>query len=326
MKQLTARTSTALVGFLMVVGLITIVTVSQASTTSAPPQGPVPLPATTAPQTPEINTDNATPPSPEPPVTVTETVDQSVVTVTEIVTPPPPPPVTTTEIASPPPVTTTAQAPVPNAVPTDAEIREEVSGAFGVVNTYWRNIFAGWEDPQGRPVYWMTPALYGGDGFYDSARGQDFQCGDEFLGSINAGFCGNVYSGTGTIAWDMDLWRDEERYGDGPIYSIVAHEVGHAAQMRFRHDGEGLATPTADPPEYEQQADCLAGATLSRAAQDGYLEIEPGDLDEIAASYMSLTEQDGGDHGDAADRLAEFRWGYNGNIESCLYNQGVPPH
>ena len=36
--------------------------------------------------------------------------------------------------------------------------------------------------------------------------------------------------------------------------------------------------------------------------------------------------ESGADHGDAVDRLAEFTYGYNGDIESCLYNQGVPTH
>ena len=112
---------------------------------------------------------------------------------------------------------------------------------------------------------------------------------------------------------------------DAAIYATVAHEVAHGAQARFWADGEGLATPNPDDSvAYEQQADCLAGATLAAAEKDGYLTIEPGDLEEISAFFLGM--ESGGDHGDAVDRLTEFRWGYGGDIESCLYNQGVPPH
>lgn len=113
--------------------------------------------------------------------------------------------------------------------------------------------------------------------------------------------------------------------GDAPIYAIVAHEVGHAAQARFWFDGEGGATPNPfDSVAYEQQADCLGGATLSKAARDGYLSVDPGDLDEIAGFIWGLVKD--GDHGTPADRLAAFQLGYGtGDVESRLYNRGVPP-
>ena len=38
------------------------------------------------------------------------------------------------------------------------------------------------------------------------------------------------------------------------------------------------------------------------------------------------TMESGGDHGDAADRLTQFRRGYaTGDVETCLWNRGVPP-
>jgi predicted metalloprotease len=123
------------------------------------------------------------------------------------------------------------------------------------------------------------------------------------------------------------LFRQQEgKFGDAPVYAIVAHEVGHAAQARFRFDNEAGAAPPSHTVAEEQQADCLSGATLAKAEQDGYLTADPGDFEEIVNSFMALKEQDGGDHGNAADRLHAFEHGYNsGDVESCLYNRAVPP-
>jgi len=243
------------------------------------------------------------------------------------VTAPPPPPVT---------VTTTAPSPAPKSESkpqepqssSDGEIRADAASAFDVVNTYWENLFATWKDPQGHPVYWYRSDLYRGDGFYDSARGEDFYCGaGEGLGPTNAAFCGPDAALTGKIAWDMQLFREQEnRFGDAPVYAIIAHEVGHAAQARFRFDDEAGAAPPPRTVAAEQQADCLSGASLAKAEQEGLTTADPGDFDEIVDSFMALETQDGGDHGDAADRLHAFRHGYGtGDVESCLYNQGVPP-
>ncbi len=203
------------------------------------------------------------------------------------------------------------------------EIRTETASAFNVVNTYWSNLFASWHGEQGEPIQWWTPVLYHGDGFYDSARGNSIGCGGT-PNPINASFCPDGY-GSGTVSWDMELFRQEALFGDGPIYAVVAHEIGHAAQARFRADNEsGASPPVWDTVHTELQADCLAGATLAKAERDGYLTIEPGALDDIAAATGFFNE-DGGVHGTDAQRIGAFNEGHGGDIESCLYNQGVPP-
>ena len=107
---------------------------------------------------------------------------------------------------------------------------------------------------------------------------------------------------------------------------MVSHEIGHAAQIRFAQDGEGLATPPSyDGPHFEQQADCLGGAALGRMVNDGYLTTYPGYEEDITAYILSMPEGNG-DHGTDADRLHAFRHGYDfANVESCLYNKGVSP-
>ena len=266
--------------------------------------------------------------------TMTATVAPPTVTVTA--TPAPQAPVTTTETTTaapppPPPAPNTSAAPAPTQAPqgggggmSDGEIRNEVDGAFGKVNTYWKNLFSGWVDEQGGPISWWVPDRFGGDGFYDSEVGVFADCGGEYLAADNAWFCGNPYTGSGEVSWDMTLMRAGGAIGDGPLYATVAHEVGHAGQWRFRFDEEYGAVPDPDSPEYELQADCLAGAALGKAVQDGYLSLEDGDLDEITAFTTKYNH--GTSHGTTAQRIDAFLTGYNtGDIESCLYNQGVPP-
>ena len=77
------------------------------------------------------------------------------------------------------------------------------------------------------------------------------------------------------------------------------------------------------PLHNELQADCLAGATLAKAEQDGYLTADPGRYATIVTALAELNEP--GDHGTDAQRIAAYNLGYDGDIESCLYNKGVPP-
>ena len=268
---------------------------------------------------------NGTPREPGPAATMTATVTATASPPPQVTAPPAPVTKTETTTIAPPPVSPPTRTREASGL-SDAQIRTDAANAFDVVNTYWENLFATWKDPQGYPIFWQRPALYRGDGFYDSTRGEDFFCAGDPLGPDNASFCGSVASGTGTLEWDMDLFRSQEAgYGNAPIYWTIAHEVGHAAQTRFRHDNQGgAAPPMGDTVHSEQQADCLSGATLAKAEQDGYVNAEPGAVDEII-SFISGMES-GGDHGSSAARKHAFQHGHDtGDVESCLYNRGVPP-
>lgn len=251
------------------------------------------------------------------PMTVTKTVESTVA----------PAVVTTTvllqETSDKPTPSTPVTAPQRETGTLDSEIRSQTAAAFTVVNTYWSDLFAGWEDDAGQPVQWWTPSQLNGDGFYDSAKGDPIDCSGT-PGPMNASFCPD-FAGSGTVSWDLELFRQEQLFGGGSIYFVVAHEVAHSAQARFHFDGEGGATPNPrDSVAFEQQADCISGATLSKAAEDGYLTVDPSDLGEITAFFSRLEKN--GDHGTPQDRLAAFQLGYGtGDVESCLYNHGVPP-
>jgi len=266
---------------------------------------------------PSVTVTVTAPPSAAPPITETKTTTVAPPSSTRRVEPP-----STRE--APPSSTKVAS---PSQASSEHQIRTDAANAFEVVNTYWENLFATWKDPQGRPVYWQRPALYRGDGFYDSDLGEDFLCAGDSLGPQNASFCGSPATGTGTVAWDMDLFREqEEEHGNAPVYWTIAHEVGHAAQARFQHDNQGGAAPRmGDTVHTELQADCLSGATLAKAEQDGYLTDTYGTgVDEIIGFISGM--ESGGDHGSSAARKHAFLHGHDtGDVESCLYNRGVPP-
>jgi len=260
-------------------------------------------------------------------ITQTETATE---TATATVTQPAPPPVTTTEAPPPPPppaiptpAPSTAQ-PTPPRSSGDGEIRATTGHAFTVVNTYWSDLFAGWVDDQGRPVEWQEPRLWNGDGFYDSDNGNPYACDGVFLPK-NAMFCPDQ-RGSGTVSWDLALLREENMFGDGPIYATVAHEVAHAAQSRFNHDHEsGASPPRWDSIRWELQADCLGGATIAKAQQDGDLTLTPDEVHGIALATQF--ENAAGDHGTDDQRVAAFDLGHGtGDVETCLYNKGVSPY
>lgn len=265
-----------------------------------------------------------------PPVTVTQTAPTTTVTTTAA--PATAPTVTTTEPAPPPPTVTVTQIPPSTERPEpepeppsgDEEIRATTGHAFTVVNTYWSDVFGGWPPENGHPIVWWEPSLLNGDGFYDSDNGNPYGCDGEFLPG-NAAFCPDG-RGSGTVSWDLALLREEDMFGDGPIYATVAHEEGHAAQARFRYDNEsGASPPRGDTLRTELQADCLAGATIAKAQQDGYLTLTPDQVRGIALATRA--ENTAGDHGTDDQRVAAFDLGHGtGNVETCLYNKGVSPH
>lgn len=100
--------------------------------------------------------------------------------------------------------------------------------------------------------------------------------------------------------------------GDMAIIFILAHEWGHAAQgmmrMRFPY-----------PMQYEENADCTAGAFTGYAAQQKWLE--EGDLEEALTVLHVFGDElpygAKGRHGSGEERMARFRRGLNGGLTAC---------
>jgi predicted metalloprotease len=252
-----------------------------------------------------------------PPVTSAATVlEQTTVTQTQTLTQTTTLKTTTAQPSTPvPPRTSPVSA--SSSDTSDAEIRTKVAGAVDVVETYWVDLFNTWKDDDGNPVAWWPPELLHGDGFFDSTSGPAPRCGADSDTAGNAFFCGSVVAGTGYMAWDMQFFRDYAYLGDAMYYMVVAHETAHAAQVRFEHDGEGPAVLG----EYELQADCIGGATLAKAEQDGYLIIEDGALGEMTRVSHAMGDYSGDIHGTPEERDSWFQRGYHGYIESCLGNR-----
>ena len=313
------RTRSVLIGVLAALSIIAAVAISTAVVhINSDAASPTPLPPTSQP---------AHEPTPEQaPPTVTETVAVDP-------TPAPAPPTVTTTVQPTPPPRTSTPGPQPprtseppvgdSPIFSDDAVRDEVAGAFNVVDQYWIDLFSTWKDPQGNPVQWWTPALYNGDGFYDSEIERVPGCKGDYDNVDNAFYCpdftGNQF---GFMAWDMEFFRKRSYLGDTLLYVTVAHEMGHAAQTRFIIDNEGPAVLTGTD-EGELQADCLAGVTLAKVVQDGYLTLEEGDDEEMTDAMVELGDAHSGEgHGTSEQRRAWYLRGYKSNdIEACLGNR-----
>jgi predicted metalloprotease len=119
--------------------------------------------------------------------------------------------------------------------------------------------------------------------------------------------------------------------GDMAAIGVIAHEMGHAVVSQ-------LGADSRIPYENEAAADCLAGAFTQQSARDGSLEA--GDLDEaffgLAAAGDPAPQLTGNrrvdsriltraslmGHGTRAQRLANFRSGYDSGPSACVRELG----
>jgi predicted metalloprotease len=180
----------------------------------------------------------------------------------------------------------------------DGDIATAVTVVDRFWATHWNEFFMG---------RYSKPAVFGG---YSSKGRKAPYCGIKRVDLNNAHYC----PAGDYIAWDVDFMRRGYRYGDSWVYQVVAHEWGHAVQRRLIRSLVWNA--------YELQADCLAGATLYGAAEDGILRFEKGDVDELATAYDRLGDRtpwtNTSDHGTTAQRLSAFNRGAGGGVRACL--------
>lgn len=137
------------------------------------------------------------------------------------------------------------------------------------------------------------------------------RCAGESSVPFNAFYCGDG----DFLAWDENLMAaGYEKIGDAWVYLIIAHEWGHAIQARL---DQSLVSSAA-----ELQADCLAGGALQGAAQDGTIQIEPGDAEEIGRTLTEVADDfpwtSESDHGNAQQRISAFNQGASGGVAACI--------
>jgi len=114
-----------------------------------------------------------------------------------------------------------------------------------------------------------------------------------------------------------ELARD---YGAGTIGTVLAHEYGHAIQLRIGTLDRALATILT-----EQQADCFAGAWTGRAARGEASTLRYSDGD-VRAGLIAMTKVSDplgidqfvpGGHGSGFDRVGAFQVGYAEGPARC---------
>lgn len=112
---------------------------------------------------------------------------------------------------------------------------------------------------------------------------------------------------TNTIVLEVNqLETLRRRFGDGAVVYAVAHEFGHWLQLAL--------SLKRVYPDYELQADCLAGALLKNA--NAAISLDSDDLAEMARTANAIG---GGDHGSGQQRVDALAFGFtSGNVSSCI--------
>ncbi|MGH9136232.1 MAG: neutral zinc metallopeptidase [Acidimicrobiales bacterium] len=130
------------------------------------------------------------------------------------------------------------------------------------------------------------------------------------------------------IAYDTDNLTDDliEEFGPFSLVIVMAHEYGHAIQDEVGFGGERTI-------EFEQQADCFAGA-FTRFVTEGNAQQMTApltDLDQSVAGFVSFRDElgisvdDFGAHGSAFDRVGAFQDGFRNGASRCAAYEDDPP-
>ena len=206
----------------------------------------------------------------------------------------------------------------PDGIATD-DLDADYATALHAVDTWWRT---SWSEyfPGRYAAPGLAPAARA-PGLYDAPQEQVY-CGDLLLPEGNAYHCpiGDF------LAFEVDLMLLSQELGDAFVYLVVAHEWAHSVVSHI--------DPALVSEAYELQADCLAGAALQGAVDDGLLTLEPGDPQEFAASLTAVAgdntwgtvyiDADGRQqtetHGSAQERIDAFERGGTDGVRACLPN------
>jgi predicted metalloprotease len=109
-------------------------------------------------------------------------------------------------------------------------------------------------------------------------------------------------------------------YGASSIGTVLAHEFGHAIQLRSGALDRSLPTVLT-----EQQSDCFAGAWTRRASRGEAATLRFSDAD-VRAGLLAMTrvsdpvglnQFEPGGHGSAFDRVGAFQVGFNNGPAIC---------
>jgi predicted metalloprotease len=194
----------------------------------------------------------------------------------------------------------------------DSETRQLMQAALADVDGFWR---ANWSKVGSGPYKTVAGGFYA---FGDGSTPPCVEDADAVAG--NAFYC----PAEDVIAWDeVNLVpRLQKNYGDLGVGLVVAHEWGHAIQVR--------AGVTNAPTIFmEQQADCYAGAWVADARRRGdYFQVDDSTLDVAITGFLELRDPVGmtnattpGAHGSAFDRIRAFQEGVDDGVAKCASYQ-----
>ena len=190
----------------------------------------------------------------------------------------------------------------------DSTSQQLVKAALADVDAFWRRSWSSVGEGPYRTV---------SGGFYAFGDGSTPPCAEDARTVAgNAFYCPEQ----DVIAWDeVNLVpRLQKNYGDLGVGLVVAHEWGHAMQVR--------AGVTDQPTIFmEQQADCYAGAWVADARRrDGAFQVDDATLDTAMAGFLELRDPVGmtnattpGAHGTAFDRIRAFQEGVDDGVGRC---------
>jgi predicted metalloprotease len=186
--------------------------------------------------------------------------------------------------------------------PTVEEFEDDIRGAAGSAEEYWRGRFA---DAGIRFSPIRQIGAYQDDG--------EVSCGGEPIPRNNAVYC----PAGDFIAYDVN-WAVTAfaRIGDAFLYYLLGHEYSHGIQVR-------LGIQYGYTIQQELQADCMAGAYIGDSEKSGGLTVEDGDIDELREGLLAVGDDPSipwftpGAHGTAKQRTDAFFSGYEGSVAAC---------
>lgn len=190
------------------------------------------------------------------------------------------------------------------------EIDKLAANAVADVQRYWREHLPAVFDRDFRPLARLAS--------YDSTGRGQVICGASTAGLVNAFYC----AGEDVVAWDRGelLPRLGDSLGSAAVMAVLAHEIGHAVQVRLGLSG---ATPSIVK---EQQADCYTGAYFRWVAEgkSSMFQVSTGrGLNEVLTALFQIRDSagvafsDDGAHGNAFDRVSAFQFGFTDGPARC---------
>ncbi|WP_182874028.1 neutral zinc metallopeptidase [Microbispora sp. H10670] len=145
---------------------------------------------------------------------------------------------------------------------------------------------------------------------YEGNDGPD--CGGQPAVPENAFYCPDGHFVAYDAAWLKGMY---DQMGDGAVYVVIPHELGHAVQAQLVDDFRYNV-------QRELQADCYAGATLGGLIQARALRAEEGDEEELLVNLEAAGDPTDAwwapdAHGTPQQRQGYFAQGYNEGVGAC---------